>query len=311
MRFPVVRFPVEPGHVLAFARATGDWSLAAALPEPGTPVPPTFTSVDAQFDPEHMRGMRPAGVLAASGGPGGSVLHAEQHFEYFAPVRVGDALTVTCAEGRTWTKHGRSGGKLSFREIVKEYRDDRDELVVRARVVLVDTGPSAGGGAAQPVPARPGTAQPGDGPVMTARAGGFAVGQRRQQVVCPEITRTQIVQYAGAAGDYSPLHTDEVQAVRAGFGGVLAHGMMVMAASGGPLADWAGLERLTRYSVRFLRPVRPGDTLTTAVTVQEVRQAAGGAHVDFAISTANRHGAEVLAGHASAQVPGTPARDDD
>jgi len=173
---------------------------------------------------------------------------------------------------------------------------------VRARVVLVDTGPSAGGGAAQPVPARPGTAQPGDGPVMTARAGGFAVGQRRQQVVCPEITRTQIVQYAGAAGDYSPLHTDEVQAVRAGFGGVLAHGMMVMAASGSPLADWVGLERLTRYSARFLRPVRPGDTLTATVTVQEVRQAAGGAHVDFAISTTRQDGAEVLAGNASARL---------
>jgi hypothetical protein len=138
VRFPVVRFPVEPGHVLAFARAVGD--LAATVPKAGTPAPVTFTSVDAAFDPEHMRGMRPAGALGVSSASGGSVLHAEQHFEYFAPVRVGDVLTVTCAEGRTWTKPSRRGGPLSFREIVKDYRNDRGELVVRARMVLVDTG---------------------------------------------------------------------------------------------------------------------------------------------------------------------------
>jgi acyl dehydratase len=142
---------------------------------------------------------------------------------------------------------------------------------------------------------------------MTAGAGLFVVGQRRERVVCPEISRTQIVQYAGASGDFSPLHTDEVEAVRSGYQGVLAHGMLVMAASSGPLADWVGPERLTRYGVRFLSPVWPGDTLTTAVTVEAVRRETGGAHVDFAISTTNQDGVEVLAGHASARTAAQPA----
>lgn len=141
---------------------------------------------------------------------------------------------------------------------------------------------------------------------MSAVAAGFVVGQRRERVVCPEITRTQIVQYAGASGDFSPLHTDEAAAIRAGYRGVMAHGMLVMAASSAALADWIGRERLTRYGVRFLAPVWPGDTLTTAVTVEAVLREADGEHVDFRISTTNQDGALVLTGHASARTSAEP-----
>lgn len=134
-----VRFPVEPGHVLNFARAVGAEDLANAPPEPGTPVPATFTAVDAQLDPAHMRDMLPVGGLAAAEGADGNVLHAEQHFEYWRPVRVGDVLMVEETEGRTWQKERRKGGYLRFREVVKEYRDDRGSLVVRSRMVLVET----------------------------------------------------------------------------------------------------------------------------------------------------------------------------
>lgn len=133
-----VRFTVEPGHVMAFARAVGEHGLAESPPETGTAVPATFTAVDTQFDPLHMRHMRPAGALAAGAAARG-VLHAEQHFEYHRPVRVGDVLAVTQTEGRTWQKPRQRGGLLRFREIVKEYRDGRDQLVVRARMVLVET----------------------------------------------------------------------------------------------------------------------------------------------------------------------------
>lgn len=137
-----VRFTVEPGHVMAFARAVGDRRLADAPAPAGTVVPATFIAVDAQFDPLHMRDMRPAGALAAAEGAVGSVLHAEQHFEYVRPVRVGDVLTVTQADGRSWQKPRGSGGLLRFREIVKEYRDEEDRLVARSSMVLVETGTS-------------------------------------------------------------------------------------------------------------------------------------------------------------------------
>jgi hypothetical protein len=127
------RFTVEPGHVMAFVRAVG--GELSELPTAGDLVPATFAAVDAQVDPEHMRGMRPAGALAAVG----DVLHAEQHFEYVRAVRVGDVLSVTQTEGRHWQKTRRQGGLLRFREIVTEYRDQHDVLVVRARMVLVET----------------------------------------------------------------------------------------------------------------------------------------------------------------------------
>ncbi|OXR46979.1 hypothetical protein B7C42_00095 [Nocardia cerradoensis] len=132
-------FPVEAGHVLAFARAVGDADLAAEIPAQGTVVPATFVAASIQFDPTHMRGMKPAGALSDSNTSGGSVLHAEQHFEYFAPVRVGDLLTVHESDGRRWRKQSRRAGALVFREIVKEYRSSSDELVLRSRMVLVDT----------------------------------------------------------------------------------------------------------------------------------------------------------------------------
>jgi len=67
-------------------------------------------------------------------GAGG--LHAEQHFVYHRPVRVGDVLTGATRPGREWEKFGRSG-RLRFREQITEFRDDSGELVVTARSVSV------------------------------------------------------------------------------------------------------------------------------------------------------------------------------
>jgi hypothetical protein len=137
-------FPIEAGQVLAFARAVGDQDASAA--SAGEPAPPTFTSCSVQHDPAHMKGMRPAGALGHATTLSGTVLHAEQHFEYLAPVRVGDVLTVSESPGRTWEKTGRAGATLSFSELVKEVRDPSGELVVRARMVLVavrEQGPDA------------------------------------------------------------------------------------------------------------------------------------------------------------------------
>jgi hypothetical protein len=133
-------FRIEPGHVLMFARAVGDEQLADDPRAPGATVPATFPSAAAQFDPTHMRGLQPSGALAdTTSRLGGSVLHAEQEFEYFAPVRVGDQLTVTEYENATWRKHSRRAGDLLFREIIKDYLDAADNLVLRSRMVLMDT----------------------------------------------------------------------------------------------------------------------------------------------------------------------------
>lgn len=141
---------------------------------------------------------------------------------------------------------------------------------------------------------------------MTGRITGvcdeFVVGSRRERVVIPEITRTQIVQYAGASGDYSPLHTDEPYAVRAGYRGVMAHGMLAMAATERVLTDWVGRDRLVRYAVRFVSPVWPGDSLQAAASVRVVREERDGRYADLDVVTTNQDGAVVLTGSASARI---------
>lgn len=126
----------------------------------------------------------------------------------------------------------------------------------------------------------------------------LVVGARRERVIFEEILRTQIVQYAGVSGDYSPLHTDETHAVSVGHPGIMAHGMMIMASMSLVLADWVGVEQLTGYGVRFRAPAWPGDRLTAAVTVEAVH----GTQVDFRLSTTNQDGVEVVSGTATARL---------
>ena len=83
-------------------------------------------------------GGRTGGDTRPRGG-GGSGLHAEQHYTYHRPVRVGDVLTATTTPGKRWEKQGRRAGVLVFAESVTEYRDQQGELVVTARSVAVRT----------------------------------------------------------------------------------------------------------------------------------------------------------------------------
>jgi acyl dehydratase len=138
---------------------------------------------------------------------------------------------------------------------------------------------------------------------MTLQASELAVGKTYEAVVVDNLSRTQIVQYAGASGDYNPLHSDEIFATKvAGYPTVFAHGMLSMGATGRMLTDLVGDGRLTRFGVRFLQQVWPGDTLTTKATVEAVNQSNGEYVVDFAVSTANERGDEVIKGYASAKV---------
>ena len=138
---------------------------------------------------------------------------------------------------------------------------------------------------------------------MTLKASEIEVGQRFEQVLVDDLTRTQIVQYAGASGDYNPLHTDETFATKvAGYPTVFAHGMLTMGMTGKLVTDTVGDGRLKRYGVRFKAQVWPGDTLRATATVSAIREEAGEHLVDLEISTVNQDGVEVLSGSATARI---------
>jgi len=132
---------------------------------------------------------------------------------------------------------------------------------------------------------------------------GWQVGEVRETLVVDDLKRTQIVQYAGASGDYNPLHTDEVFATQvAGYPSVFAHGMLTMGMTGRAVTDAVGVESLLRFGGRFTSQVWPGDTLTVRVTVDAVDDTADGRTVSFTLSTVNQDGNEVFSGYAAARV---------
>ncbi len=131
----------------------------------------------------------------------------------------------------------------------------------------------------------------------------LSVGDHRETTLVEDLTRTQIVQYAGSSGDYNPLHTDEVFATQvAGYPSVFAHGMLTMGITARLLTDWVGDGRLLRYGVRFVKQVWPGDTLLGRAEVTAIRETEDGPVADIAVETRNHNGDLVLSGSASARL---------
>jgi acyl dehydratase len=138
---------------------------------------------------------------------------------------------------------------------------------------------------------------------VAVTANALEVGDSRSLVVVDNLTRTQIVMYAGASGDYNPLHSDEVYTKEVGgYPSIFAHGMLSMGATGRLLTDWFGPDSLVRYGVRFVNQVWPGDTLTATATVEAIREEDGVHLVDVAVTTVNQDGKPVVTGTATARV---------
>ena len=111
------------------------------------------------------------------------------------------------------------------------------------------------------------------------------------------VTRADLVRYAGASGDFNPIHWSDRVATSAGLPGVIAHGMYTMALAGRLVTDWAGSPAAVRsYGVRFTRPVvvpddDEGATIEVSGTVGEKDEEARTVRVDL---TATCDGNKVL-----------------
>ncbi len=138
---------------------------------------------------------------------------------------------------------------------------------------------------------------------MALKASELKVGDTHSERVVENLSRTQLVQYAGASGDYNPLHTDDLYTREAaGYKSVFAHGMLSMGLTGKMLTNYVGDGRLTKFGVRFTNQVWPGDTLDAKATVAGIREEGGQKLVDLTVSTINQDGKEVVSGSATARV---------
>jgi acyl dehydratase len=129
------------------------------------------------------------------------------------------------------------------------------------------------------------------------------IGDIHTTTLVEDLKRTTIVQYAGASGDYNPIHTDEMFATQvAGYPGVFAHGMLSMGLTGTMLTDYVGDGTLTKYGVRFTSQVWPGDTLTSSATITDIRDQDGHRVVDLEVVTINQNEVAVITGNATARI---------
>jgi len=134
---------------------------------------------------------------------------------------------------------------------------------------------------------------------MALSARKLSVGDIHSARLVEDLKRTQIVQYAGASGDYNPLHTDEIFTTKvAGYPSVFAHGMLTMGMTGKMLTDYVGDGRLTKYGVRFTNQVWPGDTLDSTATVKAIHDGL----VELDVETKNQDGVTVVSGYAEARI---------
>jgi acyl dehydratase len=110
------------------------------------------------------------------------------------------------------------------------------------------------------------------------------------------VTRAALVRYAGASGDFNPIHWSERTATRVGLPGVIAHGMLTMALAGRAVTAWAGApDAVLDLGVRFTRPVPvPDDDTGTEVEVSAVVKAVTAGRADLEL-TATCGGQKVLA----------------
>lgn len=121
-------------------------------------------------------------------------------------------------------------------------------------------------------------------------------------VIEHRLTRTDLVRYAGASGDYNPMHHDEIKATAAGMPSTFGHGMLSMAIVGRALTDWFGVDALTDFGVRFAKQTWPGDVLRTRIEVVEKRTQAKEHLVDVTCELRNQDEVVLVAGTATARL---------
>jgi acyl dehydratase len=133
------------------------------------------------------------------------------------------------------------------------------------------------------------------------------VGETLPPLVKEPVTRVQLVKYAGASGDFNPMHVDEVYAKEAGMPGVFGHGMLLMGFLGQLVTGWAGVNgKLGKLGARFVKIVWPGDVITCCGRVLRLDHHAGTYTVSLDLWAENQKGELVVKGSAEVQLFHSP-----
>ncbi len=128
------------------------------------------------------------------------------------------------------------------------------------------------------------------------------IGQEIPRLVKGPLQKLQHVIYAGASGDFNPLHTDDDFAKMVGMkDGVITHGMFIMGIIGQAITDWVPKKDLKKFGVRFMGMTRPGNTIT--VTGNVVDKIADGNIIVCEVQAADESGDIKATGRFTAKFP--------
>ena len=129
------------------------------------------------------------------------------------------------------------------------------------------------------------------------------VGQTLPDLVKGPIQQIQLTRYAGASGDFNPIHQDDEFARAAGMGGVFGHGMLTMGFVAQCVTDWAGAGAVKKIGVRFAGLVRLKDVITCKGRVLAKSSKDGTHLVELELSAENQKGEKVVTGKATVALP--------
>ncbi|OCA86804.1 dehydratase [Pradoshia sp. D12] len=125
-------------------------------------------------------------------------------------------------------------------------------------------------------------------------------GQALPVLKKPPITKVQLVKYAGASGDFNPLHTDDEFAQKIGMNGVIAHGMLIMGFLGQYIMELAGTTaEIKQFKMRFGAMTIPGDLITCSSTVEKIYEEDGLRMADLNLIAEKESGSVVGSGKAT------------
>lgn len=131
---------------------------------------------------------------------------------------------------------------------------------------------------------------------------GIRVGDELPALAKAPVDRVQLSRYAGASGDYNPVHVDELYAKSVGMPSVYAPGMLIMGMLGQLISDWARGGQLRRYGVRFIKMVWPGDTVVCKGRVSDRHGTGGRYFVEIDLWAENQRGELLMKGQSVIQL---------
>ena len=182
----------------------------------------------------------------------GRLLHGGQHWEYARLPRVGELLQGTTTLADITEKSGGRGGRMRLVTLLNRYVDEQGAQVLDESMVLIDV---------EQQPER----EVDDGAqrraVPEAPAADWSASRR--------ITRTDIVRYAGASGDFNPIHHDDEFARAQGLPSVFSMGLLQAGMLATDLGERHDVSELSRFSVRFADRVWPDEVLSFRGTANE------------------------------------------